>query len=208
MDIRDRLIEAAARVYAETGYRGATTRRIAQQAGVNEITLFRHFGSKDALIQEALRCRAGHDEASTLPENPRDPRRELLEWCRSRFDNLYASRSVIRKVMGEMEEHPEIVPFASKGATESACELVGYVSRLIDLGLAAPDTNPRAAATMLMGALFAEAMGRDIMTDVYASSVDEAIAEKVHFFTRALGVPEDDATPAATTPRQRGRVRG
>lgn len=208
MDIRDRLIEAAARVYAETGYRGATTRRIAQLAGVNEITLFRHFGSKDALIQEALRCRAGHAEFATLPENPRDPRSELLEWCRSRFEHLYASRSVIRKVMGEMEEHPEIVPIASQGATESACELVRYVSRLIELGLAAPDTNPRAASTMLMGALFAEAMGRDIMTDLYALDVEDAIAEKVHFFTRALGVPERDATPAATPPRHRGRARG
>ncbi|MEO7475110.1 MAG: TetR family transcriptional regulator, partial [Gemmatimonadales bacterium] len=39
MNVRDQLLTAAARVYAEVGYRGATTRRIAQEAGVNEITL-------------------------------------------------------------------------------------------------------------------------------------------------------------------------
>ena len=58
MTVRDQLLAAAARLYAEAGYRGATTRRIAVKAGVNEITLFRHFGSKDALIREAI-TRAG-----------------------------------------------------------------------------------------------------------------------------------------------------
>ena len=53
-DSRDRIIRAAVDVFAEAGYRGATTRRIAQQAGVNEVTLFRHFGSKEELIEEAL----------------------------------------------------------------------------------------------------------------------------------------------------------
>jgi AcrR family transcriptional regulator len=70
MAVRDQLLEAAARLYAETGYRGTTTRRIALQAGVNEITLFRHFGSKEALMREAIArarrtrfyrmCRANH----------------------------------------------------------------------------------------------------------------------------------------------------
>jgi len=72
MDIRDKLLDAAAQVYARTGYRGATTRRIAQQAGVNEITLFRHFGSKQALIQAVLDC-GGPPSLGTLPAEPRHP---------------------------------------------------------------------------------------------------------------------------------------
>ena len=70
MTVRDELLGAAARVYAEAGYRGATTRRIALAAGVNEITLFRHFGSKDALLREALaRCQDPHSD-ELLPETP------------------------------------------------------------------------------------------------------------------------------------------
>ena len=42
MDVRDKILLAAVTVFAEVGFRGATTRRIAQEAGVNEITLFRH----------------------------------------------------------------------------------------------------------------------------------------------------------------------
>ena len=75
MDIRWKLLDAAARVYAETGYRGATTRRIAQVAGVNEVTLFRHFGSKDALIREALTHAEPGVDGARLPDDPIDPQR-------------------------------------------------------------------------------------------------------------------------------------
>jgi AcrR family transcriptional regulator len=68
--IRERLLDAAARVYAETGYRGATTRRIAQEAGVNEITLFRHFGSKTTLILEAVRQANLRSDCPTVPASP------------------------------------------------------------------------------------------------------------------------------------------
>lgn len=34
--------------------RGATTRRIAERAGVNEVTMFRRFGIKSALIRAAI----------------------------------------------------------------------------------------------------------------------------------------------------------
>ena len=73
MSVRDQLLHAAARIYAESGYRGATTRRIATAAGVNEITLFRHFGSKDALIREAIVQAGTSDLPELLPEHPRDP---------------------------------------------------------------------------------------------------------------------------------------
>ena len=53
MEIRAKILEAAARVYSQHGFRGATTRLIAQEADVNEVTLFRTFGSKEALIEEA-----------------------------------------------------------------------------------------------------------------------------------------------------------
>ena len=48
-EIQNRILAAAARVYAQYGFRGATTRLIANEAGVNEVTLFRTFGSKAEL---------------------------------------------------------------------------------------------------------------------------------------------------------------
>lgn len=51
----DRILNAAMQVFSRKGFRGATTRAIAQEAGVNEVTLFRHFGSKKQLFMELIR---------------------------------------------------------------------------------------------------------------------------------------------------------
>ena len=48
--------------------------------------------------------------------------------------------------------------------------------------------NEVAAAAMLMGALFADAMGREIMPDIYRNDPDEALDEYIRLFLRAIGV--------------------
>ena len=92
------------KVFAETGTRGATTRRIAQEAGVNEVTLFRHFRSKDDLLHEAFQLFAREATAPTLPETPEDPRAELIAWCRSRHRALHKVRALIRRSMAEFTD--------------------------------------------------------------------------------------------------------
>jgi AcrR family transcriptional regulator len=50
-ETRARIIVAAKAIYELNGTRGTTTREVADRAGVNEATLFRHFGNKHALLQ-------------------------------------------------------------------------------------------------------------------------------------------------------------
>nr|CAA9222890.1 hypothetical protein AVDCRST_MAG63-587 [uncultured Armatimonadetes bacterium] len=52
---REQILEAAAVALAEVGFENITTRRIAQKAGVNVATLHYHFGTKEALLAEAVR---------------------------------------------------------------------------------------------------------------------------------------------------------
>jgi AcrR family transcriptional regulator len=49
-----RILDAALRVFASEGYTGATTRKIAEEANVAEVTLFRKFKSKENLLKEVL----------------------------------------------------------------------------------------------------------------------------------------------------------
>ena len=73
MDIRQRILDAAKRVYAQHGFRGATTRLIAIEAGVNEVTLFRTFGSKATLFEAVMHSHVAQSPAPSLPDRPRDP---------------------------------------------------------------------------------------------------------------------------------------
>lgn len=188
MDIRQRLLEAAAKLYAEAGYRGATTRRIAQEAGVNELTLFRHFGSKAELLHTAIgSCQAGTVDLG-LPPDPVDPVREVAEWATRRLANIRDHSALIRTALGEVEEHPDLIrpsehPMACSG------ELLGiYLAKLRTLGMTRADFDPRAAATMFLSALFVDALMRDVMPSLFGQDPEQDLAEYVRTFLRGIGV--------------------
>ena len=207
---RQKLIEAAARVYGEFGFRGATTRRIAEEAGVNEVTIFRHFGSKDALIQEVIRCVSLHESGVALPEVPEHPERELTEWATAHLHALRGQRAFIRKTMGEMEERPEVACTASEGSGHKARGLKTYMNRLAEHGFVRWNVSARdgrdelahAAGAMLMGALFADAMGRDMLPDMYPHPPERAAEMYVKLFLRAI---DCRATAAPGRGRRNGR---
>ncbi len=48
------ILEAAKILFAENGYRGVSTKKIAKTAEVNEVTIFRIFGSKKRLFEETF----------------------------------------------------------------------------------------------------------------------------------------------------------
>ena len=213
---REKLLEAAARVYAAVGFRGATTRRIAEEAGVNEVTLFRLFGSKAALIDEAVRLHTGAEPSLevALPEEPADPVVELTAWCEARLEMLRERRAILRKTMGELEERPEAGPCAAEAPIGAATELKRYMRRMGALGLIerAPgggcsaerrDEELHAAGAMLMAALFGDAMGRDMMPEMYPQPPERAAGLYVGLFLRAIRfAPRRDAaaTPAPAPP--------
>ena len=188
MEIRDRILAAAARVYQEVGFRGTTTRRVAIEAGVNEITLFRHFGSKSALLCEAIARAGGAMVTNTLPAEPGDdPAAEIVAWARAHMAELVRSRALLRTVMGEVQEHPEMVPPCGSPAALAAKSVAVYISRLQERGLARTDVDPVLAAAMILGALFADAVGRDVMPDMFPNDPDTAAAEYARLLIRAIG---------------------
>ncbi|WP_338134815.1 TetR/AcrR family transcriptional regulator [Paenibacillus alvei] len=54
LDSKSRLMLAAIDLMAEKGYKGVSTKEIASAAGVSEMTLFRNFGSKLNLLENAV----------------------------------------------------------------------------------------------------------------------------------------------------------
>lgn len=80
---------AARDLFHGQGFRGVGVEAIADAAGTNKMTLYRHFGSKDDLIVECLRSVFEEGEAlwRALAERHRgDPRGHLLAWVREKSD--------------------------------------------------------------------------------------------------------------------------
>lgn len=189
---RQKLLEAAMRVFAEAGFRGATTRKIAEAAGVNEVTLFRQFKSKTALINEVAEMYATRRSEEALPAGPVSPLRELSEWCAAHLVLLRNSRDMIRKCMAEVHEHPQMAGCMRRGPDVVHRQLRDYTTKLVrQRGLMVSADEIHVACMMLQGALFADAMGRDLMPDLYPPA-HRAGAAYARLFLRMLGAEGGD----------------
>jgi AcrR family transcriptional regulator len=107
---RQRLLEGAARVFARDGIAGSTTREIAREAGVNEVTLFRHFQSKDGLIAAVIRENFGAAaiQAHQVPPVLTSDLREDLTKHAVRYDELLKENlPLIRTMIGEIHHHAD-----------------------------------------------------------------------------------------------------
>jgi AcrR family transcriptional regulator len=198
MEIRDRILEAAKRVYAKHGFRGATTRLIAIEADVNEVTIFRTFGSKAALFDSLMHSHIAESPMPVLPDEPAHPERELTRWCASVLMHMRENRSLLRKSIGEVEERPDAAVCMCEGPNCAGIMLTDYILQLQATGQADVDADIQTAVSMLMSALFGDALMRDIIPNAFPQPQEVAVARYVRTILRAVGV-----RPAAERPRVR-----
>lgn len=186
MEPRDRILKAAAEVYTEAGFKGTTTRRVAEVAGVNEITLFRHFGTKDALVKTALMQLYQQDEPVMLGE-PEDPPRELYDWAHATIKHWHKARHLIFRVMGDLVEHPELAPDICR---EPACHherLSAYLRRMQQRGLTTNEFVPESAAGLMLGSVFSHAVWREHLKHKDMPPLDVIVQNYVKLLLDAVG---------------------
>ena len=80
---RERILAIAADLFYRHGIRAVGVDSIAEGAGTNKMTLYRHFASKDELVAEYLRCLAEKASSSwdaLAAQHPGNPRGQLRGW--------------------------------------------------------------------------------------------------------------------------------
>jgi len=103
----ERLLEAAARIFARDGLSGATTREIARAAGVNEVTLFRHFRTKENLVSAVAERMCGSVSGDQFRPSPLSS--ESVEWMES-LEGVSAILAGFAKVYyGLLSEHLPLI---------------------------------------------------------------------------------------------------
>lgn len=94
-DRRNSILEAACAVFAEHGYEGAKTQKIAAAAGVSEALLYRHFPSKLALYRVVLRQFIREQNASFEEIGLPEPNTQsLVRTIKIFFQTYLASRPI------------------------------------------------------------------------------------------------------------------
>jgi AcrR family transcriptional regulator len=80
---RQRILAAAADLFYRHGIRAVGVESIAEAAGTNKMTLYRHFESKDELVAEYLRQEAAKADTSWAAleaKHPGDPLAQIRDW--------------------------------------------------------------------------------------------------------------------------------
>jgi len=107
---REQIIGAATRVFAEKGFRRATTREVAREAGISEGTIYNYFEDKDALLLAILHKlneterRAADFEEGMATDFPGF----LREYLSRRMFMIWENREVFRVVLSEMLVNAEL----------------------------------------------------------------------------------------------------
>ncbi|GAB3911697.1 TetR/AcrR family transcriptional regulator [Kibdelosporangium lantanae] len=180
MGNREDLLDAAKRCLYEKGYAKTSIRDIATAAGVSMAAVGYHFGSKDALLNEAFRLANVEwaEEITRAFDVPEDaPGRFEQLWARV-IDSFTAHRAlwaVSFEVIGQVDHVPELHQWLIGGLAE-AREGLAYPFEDRD---ATPDDHTRKAMGSLYQALLTGVMAQHLIDPTTALTAhDMAIALK------------------------------
>ena len=159
-----RLIGATRQVIREAGYANATTRRIADAAGVTEGTINRHFPSTRALLLAAV-MHNNPDviaEMSTLPDRAGQATlAENLTWALQRLASMREDILPLELALLTEPELAEEQPPTSDAATPEAGgadgppdALTEYLAAEQTLGRIRPDIDPAQGSYLFLVLLF------------------------------------------------------
>jgi AcrR family transcriptional regulator len=180
-----RIIEAAVQLFAQHGFKGTSTRDIAELANVNEATLFRHFGRKADLFWAAADSRL----------NGLKLNRELQHELSSDADPQTVIPMIVSFITESMFQRPELMRllyvagFELAGANRLLGQHLGpifdafnsYFHRCARKGLI-EDFDPVVATLGIAGAVGAHYT----LQPFFSEAQDHKIPEYTRFLLNAL----------------------
>lgn len=142
---REALLRAAVRVVSRTGLRNLTYRAVAREAGVTHGLVAHHFGSRDALVEEALRW-GSQVSIDTSLRSPTDSAEDFAAGLADFVDADPDLQAFQFELILESRRRPELVPYvealyeAYRTAAERELARLGVADRdVAELAFAALD---------------------------------------------------------------------
>ncbi|HSV77308.1 MAG TPA: TetR/AcrR family transcriptional regulator [Bacteroidales bacterium] len=155
-ETRKRILKSALETFSKLGYTGSTTREIARLADITEVTLFRHFSSKEKLFEEVVHgSLPGPDFAKIILEAKKLEYSESLESiARAFLDGLKHHEELIKVLYMEYRRHHELMDKIYTALVNSLSILLAeYFKKLQDKGIIRV-INPLIMAKIFLSSLF------------------------------------------------------
>jgi len=181
LDTRTKILVAALELFSEDGYKSTTTKAIADKADVNELTLFRHFGTKENLFFSAIEYGIHPEEMEEFLniEPTEDLAKDLINIAHQLSKNMY-KRAAIKKLM-LVEAHRELMLARSASQLPLKIKqlLIDYFQNAQDKGLIR-DIDTEVAAVVFFSfffrsLIFRAFLGKDIFLDIDPSVIEKFV---------------------------------
>ena len=170
-DTRQRILDAATRVFAREGVSGATTREIARLARVNEVTLFRSFKNKDELLRQVIiRCseRSIHVFADAPVKTKSDLKRTVQTYAESYVRMVHENEELARTFLGELKRHLKLCRRLFVGSVKPVRQkFILYLETARKNRLVRKDLDATTAADALTGMLLSGIIRRPLTESAY-----------------------------------------
>jgi AcrR family transcriptional regulator len=183
-ETRQRILRAAAQVFAEAGYARATTRALAAEAGVNEVTLFRHFGNKQNIFAAVIEQFGGPAVTTALESQlTGEYRQDLLTIGRQLLRLLLERKDALRLMLCEATHFPEVQEVMVQNPRQIRLMLAGYLRQQIERGQVRP-LHPEVMAQAFLGMFFSYAIATGLLEDSLEPelSTQDLLAQFVDIF--------------------------
>jgi len=207
----ERLLAAAAKVFARDGLTGATTREIAREAGVNEVTLFRLFHTKLNLLAKVLE-RVFDSSESPQSSGSEAPSLEMClteemrlteivqEYAENYSAHLGKNFALVRVLVGEIQHFHEHEPMVMR------CIILPDRQSLIDrlraareAGMVRRELDPVIIADQVGALVFMGAL-RSSLPSPPEYSASNYLRVCVETIVRAIEEPPKAQPPASDPP--------
>jgi AcrR family transcriptional regulator len=188
---RERLLDAAAVVFARDGLAGSTTREISRAAGVNEVTLFRLFQNKQNLLTAVLERVFAPSPADLMkaPGAETDLSEIVREYAVSYAANLGRNLALRRVLIGEIQHFQEHELRVIRGIFEpTRQQLIGRLRAAQEAGLARKETNPVIVADQINAIVFMGTL-KNSLPLAREYSAKDYIDACVEIIVRAIEMP-------------------
>jgi AcrR family transcriptional regulator len=184
-ETRHRILLATRELFARKGRRGTTTREIAERAGVNEATLFRHFGNKDALIMACTQHFCGAVELQGLISNlSGDVERDLCTIASALTERLESVRDLIIMSLAEEDDEYGVSDQAWRAPHAIQQIVIDYMARQVQNGTL--QGNPVWLSRFFMGMIFARVIGRKKWPEMMLLEPEELTKFEVNVFLNGV----------------------
>jgi len=151
-ETRDRILQAAEKLFARQGFDGTSTRDLAQAAGVAEGTLFRHFANKKAILVEIATegwVKILTDLLTELSEM--GSYKAVAQVMRRRMLRLHENADILRICFMEAQFHPDLRDRIQTEVIEKMTNVAeAFVQTAMDRGVYRP-LNPKMVARVFVG---------------------------------------------------------